>query len=158
MQTFSTVFIGGMAVVGIGYYIVTKSWARFVSKKRSAHCIKHLRQIRNQLPYKDAPFTLRHGEKYVLSLNDQMLVESRRGTRVSNRSTDAFTVALAKGLYYAAAAGQSVSPEPGDELKQIDSGVAHFTTHRLCSWAANRPGSRTSPKSLAQQRTQLVFD
>lgn len=131
MEIFWTVFIGGMAVVGIGYYVVTKGWARFVAKKRSEHWIRHLRQIGNQMPYDDAPFTLRHGEQYVLSLKDQMLVESRRGTRVSTRSTDAFTVALAKGLYYTAAAGQSVSPEPGDELKQIDTGVAHFTTHRV---------------------------
>ena len=131
MEIFWTVFIGGMAVVGIGYYVVTKGWARFVAKKRSEHWIRHLRQIGNQMPYDDAPFTLRHGEKYVLSLRDQMLVEARRGTRVSTRSTDAFTVALAKGFYYTAAAGQSVSPEPGDELKQIDSGVAHFTTHRV---------------------------
>ena len=131
MEIFWTLFIGGMAVVGIGYYVVTKGWARFVAKKRSEHWIRHLRQIGNQMPYDDAPFTLRHGEQYVLSLRDQMLVESRRGTRVSTRSTDAFTVALAKGFYYTAAAGQSVSPEPGDELKQIDSGVAHFTTHRV---------------------------
>jgi hypothetical protein len=40
-------------------------------------------------------------------------------------------VALAKGFYYTAAAGKSVSPEPDDELKQIDTGVAHFTTHRV---------------------------
>ena len=131
MEIFWTVFIGGMAAVGIGYYVITKGWARFVAKKRSEHWIRHLRQIGNQMPYDDAPFTLRHGEQYVLSLRDQMLVESRRGTRVSTRSTDAFTVALAKGLYYTAAAGQSVSPEPGDELKQIDTGVAHFTTHRV---------------------------
>ena len=50
---------------------------------------------------------------------------------MSIRSTDAFTVALAKGFYYTAAAGKSVSPEPDDELKQIDTGVAHFTTHRV---------------------------
>ena len=131
MEIFWTLFIGGVAVVGIGYYVVTKGWARFVAKKRSEHWIGHLRQIGHQMPYDDAPFTLRHGEKYVLSLRDQMLVEARRGTRVSTRSTDAFTVALAKGFYYTAAAGQSVSPEPGDELKQIDSGVAHFTTHRV---------------------------
>jgi hypothetical protein len=131
MEMFWTLFIGGVAVVGIGYYLVTKGWARFVARKRSEHWIKHLRQIATHIPYEDAPFALRHGEKYVLSLNNQMLVESRRGTRVSTRSTDAFTVALAKGFYYTAAAGQSVSPEPGDELKHIDSGVAHFTTHRV---------------------------
>jgi hypothetical protein len=119
-----------LAVVG-GYFFVTTAYKRMVAKQRSEHWVKHLTEIGSKLPYPDSPFELRHGEKYVLSLRDQMLVESRRGTRVSTRSTDAFTVALAKGFYYTAAAGQSVSPEPDDELKQIDTGVAHFTTHRV---------------------------
>ena len=131
MELFWTLFIGGMAVAGVGYYAIPKAWARHIAKQRSDHWIRHLRKIGTEMPYEDAPFPLRHGEKYVLSLRDQQLVEARRGTRVSTRSTDAFTVALAKGFYYTAAAGQSVSPEPGDELKQIDSGIAHFTTHRV---------------------------
>ena len=131
MEAFwATVIILTIVVIG-GYYLVTTGYKRTVAKQRSGHWVKHLTEIGTKMPYKDAPFELRHGEKYVLSLRDQMLVESRRGTRVSSRSTDAFTVALAKGFYYTAAAGQSVSPEPDDELKQIDSGVAHFTTHRV---------------------------
>ena len=125
-----TVFVLTIAVVG-GYYLVTNGYKRMIAKQRSEHWVKHLTEIGTKMPYEDAPFELRHGEKYVLSLREQMLVESRRGTRVTTRSTDAFTVALAKGFYYTAAAGQSVSPEPGDELKQIDTGVAHFTTHRV---------------------------
>jgi len=126
----ATVIILTIVVIG-GYYLVTTGYKRMVANQRSGHWVKHLTEIGTTMPYEDAPFELRHGEKYVLSLRDQMLVEPRRGTRVSTRSTDAFTVALAKGFYYTAAAGQSVSPEPGDELKQIDTGVAHFTTHRV---------------------------
>jgi len=125
-----TVIALSIAVFG-GYYLVTNGYKRMVAKQRSEHWVKHLSEIGTKMPLPDSPFPLRHGEKYVLSLKDQMLVESRRGTRVSTRSTDAFTVALAKGFYYTAAAGKSVSPEPGDELKEIDSGVAHFTTHRV---------------------------
>ena len=131
MAEFWTFVILGTVVVLGGYYVVTKGYARMIAKQRSEHWIKHMRQIGTQMPFEDAPFPLRHGEKYVLSLSDQQLVEARRGTRVSTRSTDAFTVGLAKGFYYTAAAGKSVSPEPGDELKHIDSGVAHFTTHRV---------------------------
>lgn len=125
-----TVIVLSIAVFG-GYYLVTNGYKRMVAKQRSEHWVKHLTEIGTKMPFPDSPFPLRHGEKYVLSLKDQMLVEARRGTRVSTRSTDAFTVALAKGFYYTAAAGKSVSPEPGDELKEIDSGVAHFTTHRV---------------------------
>jgi len=125
-----TVVVLTVAVFG-GYYLVTNSYKRMVAKQRSEHWVKHLTEIGTKMPFADSPFPLRHGEKFVLSLKDQMLVEARRGTRVSTRSTDAFTVALAKGFYYTAAAGKSVSPEPGDELKEIDSGVAHFTTHRV---------------------------
>jgi len=131
MEMFWVTFISLMAIVIGGYFVVTTGYKRMVAKQRSEHWVKHLTEIGTKMPYEDAPFELRHGEKYVLSLRDQMLVESRRGTRVSTRSTDAFTVALAKGFYYTAAAGQSVSPEPGDELKQIDTGVAHFTSHRV---------------------------
>jgi hypothetical protein len=131
MEMFWVTFISLMAIVIGGYFVVTTGYKRMVAKQRSEHWVKHLTEIGTKMPYEDAPFELRHGEKYVLSLRDQMLVESRRGTRVSTRSTDAFTVALAKGFYYTAAAGQSVSPEPDDELKQIDTGVAHFTTHRV---------------------------
>ena len=131
MEAFwATVIVLTIVIVG-GYYLVATGYKRAVAKQRSEHWVKHLTEIGTKMPYEDSPFELRHGEKYVLSLRDQMLVESRRGTRVSTRSTDAFTVALAKGFYYTAAAGQSVSPEPGDELKQIDTGVAHFTTHRV---------------------------
>ncbi|MDA7565925.1 hypothetical protein N8716_00595 [Pontimonas sp.] len=131
MEMFWVTFLSLMAIVIGGYFVVTTGYKRMVAKQRSEHWVKHLTEIGTKMPYEDSPFELRHGEKYVLSLRDQMLAESRRGTRVSTRSTDAFTVALAKGFYYTAAAGQSVSPEPGDELKQIDTGVAHFTTHRV---------------------------
>lgn len=131
MEAFWVSVIVLTIVVMGGYYLVTTGYKRMVAKQRSEHWVKHLTEIGTKMPFSDSPFQLRHGEKYVLSLKDQMLVESRRGTRVSTRSTDAFTVALAKGFYYTAAAGKSVSPEPGDELKEIDSGVAHFTTHRV---------------------------
>ena len=131
MEAFWAIAIGGIIVGGVGYYLVTTGSTRALAAKRSGHWARHLHEIGTKMPYPEAPFPLRHGEKYVMSLKDQMLVEPRRGTRVSTRSTDAFTVALAKGFYYTAAAGKSVSPDPGDELKEIDTGVAHFTTHRV---------------------------
>jgi hypothetical protein len=131
METFWVTVIVLTIVVAGGYVLVTTGYWRAVARQRSERWIKHLRQLGDEMPYEDSPFPLRHGERYVVTLKEQALVEARRGTRVSTRSTDAFTVALAKGFYYTAAGGRSVSPEPGDELKNIDSGVAHFTTHRV---------------------------
>ena len=130
MELFWAVVALGVVVAVVAYQGMT-GFEKATAQKRSAHWKKHLEEIAANLPYPDAPFPLRHGEKYVLSLADQQLVEARRGTRVSSRRTDAFTLGLAKGFYYTAAAGKSVSPEPDDELRQIDTGVAHFTTHRV---------------------------
>ena len=130
MELFWALIALGVVVAVVAYQGMT-GLERATAQKRSAHWKRHLEEIAANLPYPDAPFPLRHGEKYVLSLSDQQLVEARRGTRVSSRRTDAFTLGLAKGFYYTAASGKSVSPEPDDELRQIDSGVAHFTTHRV---------------------------
>jgi hypothetical protein len=99
METFWATFLAIVVIILGGYFLVTTSYKRAVAKQRSEHWVKHLTQIGTKMPFPDSPFPLRHGEKYVLSLADQMLVESRRGTRVSTRSTDGFTVALAKGFF-----------------------------------------------------------
>lgn len=74
--------------------------------------------------------TLKAGEEYVYRLDGVALVESRSAPRVTQRSGEAVTFALAKGLYYTGARGSSVSPEPEDELRTIDVGAATFTTQR----------------------------
>lgn len=130
-EFFTWVVIVTLAVFGIGY-LVTTWYRRTVATGRSERWGSRLRHLSQNLPLPDeAGFTLRHGEKYVITLKDQMLMETRRAPRVSSRKTDAFTVALAKGFYYTAAAGSSVSPEPGDEIRQIDVGKVTFTTHRV---------------------------
>ena len=64
-----------IVVIG-GYYLVTTGYKRTVAKQRSGHWVKHLTEIGTTMPDEDAPFELRHGEKYVLSLRDQMLIET----------------------------------------------------------------------------------
>ena len=132
MGEFVTIVILVSLAVGGGYYMVTTAYKRAVARNRSDSWRKQLRRMGETLPLaNEAPFELRHGEEFVMNLKNQSLVEPRRGTRVSTRSTDAFTVALAKGFYYTAASGSSVSPEPDEEMKQIDTGTATFTTHRV---------------------------
>lgn len=80
---------------------------------------------------RETQFQLRSQEEYVYHLDNMSLIEPRRAARVTRRSTDAVTVALAKGIYYTAAGGKSVSPEPEDELREIDRGTATFTTQRV---------------------------
>lgn len=80
---------------------------------------------------RETKFQLRAREEYVYHLDNMSLIEPRRAARVTRRSTDAVTVALAKGIYYTAAGGKSVSPEPEDELREIDRGTATFTTQRV---------------------------
>lgn len=126
-----SVVVWSAAIAGIGYVVVTW-YRRAVARGRHKTWGHRLQHLSENLPLpNEAGFPLRHGEKYVITLKDQMLMETRRAPRVTTRKTDAFTVALAKGFYYTAAGGSSVSPEPGDEIRQIDVGTATFTTHRV---------------------------
>ena len=126
-----SVVVWSAAIAGIGYVVVTW-YRRAVARGRHKTWGARLRYLSENLPLpNEAGFSLRHGEKYVITLKDQLLMETRRAPRVTTRKTDAFTVALAKGFYYTAAGGSSVSPEPGDEIRQIDVGTATFTTHRV---------------------------
>ena len=126
-----SVVLWSAAIAGIGYVVVTW-YRRAVARGRHKTWGHRLQHLSENLPLpNEAGFPLRHGEKYVITLKDQMLMETRRAPRVTTRKTDAFTVALAKGFYYTAAGGSSVSPEPGDEIRQIDVGTATFTTHRV---------------------------
>ena len=126
-----SVVVWSAAIGGVGYVVVTW-YRRAVARGRHKTWGERLRYLSENLPLpNEAGFPLRHGEKYVITLKDQMLMETRRAPRVTTRKTDAFTVALAKGFFYTAAGGSSVSPEPGDEIRQIDVGTATFTTHRV---------------------------
>ena len=79
----------------------------------------------------DARFPLRTGEVVVYEMKDAQLAETRRGTRVSYRQLDAFTFRFAPGFYYTAAGGKSVSPEPEEEMTDMDEGTATFTNKRV---------------------------
>lgn len=91
-----------------------------------------LTKLANELPLqKHVDFQFRPGEHLVWVQKNVNLIESRQAPRVSRRSADAFTVALAKGFFYTAASGTSISPEPGDVLRIIDSGRVTFTNMRV---------------------------
>ena len=128
-------FLFALCFVAIGaflYYFVKTRFERRVANVRGKRWVKTLRHLGNNMPLEDdSTFELRHGEEFVMNLTGVSLVESRRGPRISKRSTDAFTVSLAKGFYYTAAAGKSYSDEPDDVIREIDTGVATFTTHRV---------------------------
>lgn len=88
--------------------------------------------LSNNLPLTDQPtLSMRRGEHFIYELDRVHLIETRRGPRISRRSGDAITVALAKGVYYTATGGRSVSEEPADELRIVDSGSATFTDKRV---------------------------
>lgn len=89
------------------------------------------RFARQSAPLDSARFPLKPGEVVVYEMDDARLAETRRGTRVSYRHLDAFTFRFAPGFYYTAAGGKSVSPEPEDEMTDIDEGRATFTNKRV---------------------------
>jgi hypothetical protein len=121
-----------MMIGGALYYVVTNSYKRAVARHRSEKWAKQLRHLGNNMPLpSEASFPLRHGEEFVMNLKDVSLAEGRRAPRVTSRRTDALTLALAKGVYYTAAGGKSISPEPDELISEIDTGTATFTTHRV---------------------------
>ncbi|MCF8522730.1 MAG: hypothetical protein K9G08_03075 [Pontimonas sp.] len=128
-------FAGIVLLIAIGgalYYVVTNSYKRAVARHRSEKWAKQLRHLGNNMPLpSEASFPLRHGEEFVMNLKDVSLAEGRRAPRVTTRRTDALTLALAKGVYYTAAGGKSISPEPDELISEIDTGTATFTTHRV---------------------------
>ena len=129
-------FIGWVVLLtvigGALYYFVTTACTRAVARHRSEKWATQLRHLGNNMPLpSEASFPLRHGEEFVVNLNDVSLAEGRRAPRVTSRRTDALTLALAKGVYYTAAGGKSISPEPDELISEIDTGTATFTTHRV---------------------------
>jgi hypothetical protein len=121
-----------MMIGGGLYYVVTNSYQRAVAKNRSEKWATQLRYLGKNMPLpSEASFALRHGEEFVMTLKDVSLAEGRRAPRVTSRRTDALTLALAKGVYYTAAGGKSISPEPDELISEIDTGNATFTTHRV---------------------------
>ena len=121
-----------MMIGGALYYVVTNSYKRAVARHRSEKWAKQLRHLGDNMPLpSEASFPLRHGEEFVMNLKDVSLAEGRRAPRVTSRRTDALTLALAKGVYYTAAGGKSISPEPDELISEIDTGTATFTTHRV---------------------------
>ena len=128
-------FAGIVLLIAIGgalYYGVTNSYKRAVARHRSEKWATQLRHLGKNLPLpSEASFPLRHGEEFVMNLKNVSLAEGRRAPRVTSRRTDALTLALAKGVYYTAAGGKSISPEPDELISEIDTGTATFTTHRV---------------------------
>ena len=121
-----------MMIGGALYYFVTNSYKRAVARHRSEKWATQLRYLGKNMPLpSEAAFALRHGEEFVMTLKDVSLAEGRRAPRVTSRRTDALTLALAKGVYYTAAGGKSISPEPDELISEIDTGTATFTTHRV---------------------------
>jgi hypothetical protein len=121
-----------MMIGGALYYFVTNSYKRAVARHRSEKWATQLRYLGKNMPLpSEAAFALRHGEEFVMTLKDVSLAEGRRAPRVTTRRTDALTLALAKGVYYTAAGGKSISPEPDELISEIDTGTATFTTHRV---------------------------
>jgi hypothetical protein len=132
MGEFFTGIVLLMMIGGGLYYVVTNSYKRAVAKHRSEKWAAQLRHLGKNMPLpSEASFALRHGEEFVMTLKDVSLAEGRRAPRVTSRRTDALTLALAKGVYYTAAGGKSISPEPDELISEIDTGTATFTTHRV---------------------------
>lgn len=115
-----------------GWFSLSKQWFRrsFVSFAKAQQ--DELLRLAEGMPLPStAKFPLKPGEGFVYQLQNVSLVEPRRGTRSSSRTTHAATFALAKGLYYTVGSSRGVSPEPDDELKVIDQGTATFTSKRV---------------------------
>ena len=90
-----------------------------------------LQRFIDKAPFDISPrFSLKPGEMIVYELKRATLAETRRGPRVTQRQTDAFTFRFAPGFYYTTAGGKAVS-DAVDEMKEIDSGRATFTNKRV---------------------------
>lgn len=131
MEFILSVLFWSAVVVAIGAALRHQNFRRQFMKFAETQATR-LDFLAKALPLqRETKFQLRSGEEYVYHLDNMSLIEPRRAARVTRRSTDAVTVALAKGIYYTAAGGKSVSPEPEDELREIDRGTATFTTQRV---------------------------
>jgi len=131
MEFFLVVGILSLLIVA-GWFSLSKQWFRrnFVSFAKAQE--SELLRLVDGMPLPStAKFPLKPGEGFVYQLRNVSLVEPRRGTRTSSRTTHAATFALAKGLYYTVGSSKGVSPEPDDELKVIDQGTATFTSKRV---------------------------
>lgn len=125
---FALSFLGLLAI----YIPLSKSVRNKTILKGNEETERILRRLSVELPIDfHVDFQLRNGEEVVWVDKNVELIESRRAPRVTRRTTDAFTVALAKGFYYTAASGTSISPEPGDEIRRIDIGRVTYTTMRV---------------------------
>lgn len=131
MEFFLLVGILTLLIVSGGFYFSKQLFRRnFVNFAKTQE--RALRLLAEEMPLpSSAKFPLKSGEGFVYQLRNVSLVEPRRGTRTSSRSTHAATFALAKGLYYTVGSSRGVSPEPDDELKVIDQGTATFTSKRV---------------------------
>lgn len=132
MSEFVVIGIAGtFLLVGL-YVFLSRSHRNRLIVTAVDQTIEILDRLSRELPINfTVDLALRSGEEVVWVDKSVELLESRRAPRISSRSTDAFTVALAKGFYYTAASGTTVSPEPGDEIRLIDRGRATYTTMRV---------------------------
>ena len=125
------VLLGAIAIVLLlvfAHQQLTRSSLIGIAKRQVVALDKFARHAG---PVEEARFPLKPGEVVVYEMKEATLAETRRGPRVSYRQLDAFTFRFAPGFYYTAAGGKSVSPEPEEEMKDIDEGRATFTNKRV---------------------------
>ena len=125
-------FVVGAVSIGLlvvfAYQQFTRASLISVAKRQVAALDEFSRQTGQG---EDARFPLKPGEVVVCEMAEATLAETRRGPRVSYRQLDAFTFRFAPGAYYTAAGGKSKSPEPEEEMTDIDEGIATFTNKRV---------------------------
>lgn len=131
MEIFWLVLVGGVAVYAAVNWgsrqLERNQLIRFGTTQAS-----RIRELERKLPMANSSdLSMKPGETFVMTTETVALVETRRAARISRRSTDAFTFQLAKGFFYTAAVGKSVSQDPDDELRVVDYGTATFTTKRV---------------------------
>ena len=125
---------GFLVTVGAISLALYAAYSRFKRNQLIAYAEnqqKRFQRFIDKAPFDvDSRIALKQGEVVVFVLKNARLAETRRGPRVTQRQTDAFTFRFAPGLYYTTAGGKSVS-DSFDEMKEIDMGRATFTNKRV---------------------------
>ena len=127
-------FVGSAFVLIVIFGSAYAAYSRYKRNQLITYAEKQQERLRRfvaQAPFDvDSRIALKQGEVVVYELKNARLAETRRGPRVTQRQTDAFTFRFAPGLYYTAAGGKSVS-DAVDEMSEIDMGHATFTNKRV---------------------------
>lgn len=125
------VFLISLALT-TGWFFISQQWTRAQLIQIADGQVVALNRFAHSIPLETEPrFPLKPGESVVWELENARLAETRRGPRITNHSTNAFTFRFAPGFYYTAAGGKSVSAEPIEAMTEIDTGRATFTNKRV---------------------------